>query len=167
MRRGPKRRAQLSVCGGLLDEIGGRRGLAVRLVYLIDEIDTLADDVNLAETLAALSEGVGAQVRFVIAGARRRASAPGEPGHGRGMFEELDLRPLSAEDGEALARRPVEGVFDFETTAIASILDRSRLRPHLIQRLCARAVDRMLDDGRSVVRRSDVDTVSTTCAERS
>lgn len=151
---------QLQLCARLLDDLGRHRRRALRLVYLIDEADTLADEMDLAETLAALSAGLRTDVRFVVAGARSRAGALREPGHDEGTFEEVTLTPLSWHEGEALVRCPVSGVFDFEAAAVRRILDRSRLRPYLIQKLSARAVDRMLDDGRTVVRGTDVDAVA-------
>ncbi len=151
---------RLRLCTRLMDEVLSRTRRKARLVYLIDEIDVLADDRGVCEALDSLDCSLGAEVRFVTAAARPRASDLGSPGPRRRKFEDVELPPLSVEDAEALVRRPVAGVFDFEDEAVAMILDRSRLRPYLIQRISARSLDRMLDDRRTVVRRADVDAVS-------
>ncbi len=151
---------RIRLCATLLDEVVSRTGRAARLVYLVDEIDMLADERGVCEALDSLTSGLCAEVRFVTAAARPRAGDLGQPGHHRGRFEDVELPPLSVEDGETLVRKPVAGVFDFEDEAVSMILDRSNRRPYLIQKISARALDRMLDDRRTVVRRSDVDAVS-------
>jgi hypothetical protein len=69
----------------------------------------------------------------------------------------LELPPLAPRDAEALVREPVAGVYTYVNPAVERILDASRLRPFAIQKLCRRAVDRMLDDARSTVLLSDVE----------
>ena len=142
---------------GLLEEFVCWKRRPLRLVYLIDEIEVLGDSASPCRTLAALGVGGRAQVRFVVASARRWAEAQRGREPEWEMFEQSELPPLSAQAGEALVRDPVRGVFDYEAAAVSTILERSELRPYRIQKLCARAVDHMLDEGRSVIRQGDVD----------
>lgn len=150
----------LRLCARMVDDVVSRTRRGLRLVFLIDEIDVLGDGGNVSEAFGSLSGGLSAEVRFVTAGAGRKGSVSRESAPGRTIFGEVELPPLSAEDAEALVRRPVAGVFDFEADAVARILGRSRLRPYLIQKLSARALDRMLDDRRTVCRPTDVDAAS-------
>jgi len=93
----------------------------------------------------------------VVAGVGRSASGPGEV-RGDGALDELALEPFTEE--EALVRKPVAGVFSYERAAVDRILQRNRLRPYPIQRLCLHAVNRMLDEGRTTVRMGDVEAAS-------
>ena len=137
----------------VLDELHARAGRPSRLVYLIDEADALVDPPGLGEQwLASLMNGWSDEVRVVLAGVKR-------DGRGRlQALDEIELTPLTKEAGEALVRQPVAGVFDYEAGAVARILERGRLRPYLIQRLCIRSIERVRAEGRTVVRESDVDS---------
>lgn len=137
----------------ILDELHARAGRPSRLVYLIDEADALVDPPGLDEQwLASLVDGWSDEVRVVLAGVGRN-------GHGKlQALDEIELTPLTKEAGEALVRQPVAGVFDYEAGAVARILERGRLRPYLIQRLCIRSIERVRGEGRTVVRESDVDS---------
>ena len=121
-----------------------------RLVFLIDEIDAVREGpASLVDAwLGRLLEYESPELRFVLAGVER------------GVLEAFELEPLAAGDAEALVREPVAGVFNYERDAVERILEVSRLRPCAIQRLCQHAVGRMLDEGRTTVRASDVAAAS-------
>lgn len=139
---------------GLLEALCSASGRPVSLVYLIDEIDALADrPARSTVQLVELLESAPAHVRFVLAGRRPPREVPS------GRFERIDLTPLAAEAAEALVRKPVEGVFDYELAAVTKILERSQLRPYWVQWLCSRSIEHMHDARRTVVRRTDVDAV--------
>ena len=53
----------------------------------------------------------------------------------------------------------MEGVFRYEATAVAAILDGSDLKPYIIQKFCIHAVNRMLEAGRTTITSEDVDAV--------
>jgi hypothetical protein len=53
----------------------------------------------------------------------------------------------------------VEGVFRFEPEAVERILAASQLKPYLIQKFCIHSVNRMLEQGREVVKTEDVEAV--------
>jgi hypothetical protein len=160
-RRGREEYLPVDFCHDLervLDALGGRERRRVRLVYLIDEIDALeAGSLQLAHArLAPLLSPRTDELRVVLAGVGPSArESTGTNAHD-GSLATLELEPLAPCDAEALVREPVAGVYAYADTAVDCILEASRLRPFVIQRLCRRAVDRMLDDGRSTVLESDV-----------
>ncbi len=131
----------------------------VKLALLIDEVDVLnsySETVNqrlrgifmksFSENLVAVMSGVAI---------RRRWKSEVSPWYN--FFDELELQPFTREEAEALIREPVRGVFRFAPDAVERILDLSRLRPYLVQKLCVHAMNRMLEAGRSTVRREDVE----------
>jgi hypothetical protein len=147
----------------VLDDLHSRTGRPPLLVYLIDEADTVFDRPGPAEPwLASLTGRWKDEVRIVLAAVGRNGSGQEEPRDWRDAFDEIELPPLTEEAAEALVRQPVAGVIGYDAAAVARILELSRLRPYLIQRLCIRSIDRALDEGRSVVWRSDVDAEART-----
>ncbi len=95
----------------------------------------------------------------MLAGIRRGATGPSGARRGHGALHDLVLEPLTPEDAVALVTTPVEGVYRYEPRAVERILQLSRLRPYLVQRLCLEAVNRMLHEGRTTVRLADVEAV--------
>jgi len=146
----------------ILDETSSRNQQSVRLVFLIDEIDAVcAGPAPIGNAwLAGLLSNEAPQLQVVLAGVslgactQHAAPLPGV------ALEALELEPFAPGDAEALVREPVADVFRYERRAVERILQVSRLRPFAIQRLCLHAVDRMLDEGRTTVRVSDVEAAS-------
>ncbi|HXK09958.1 MAG TPA: ATP-binding protein [Vicinamibacteria bacterium] len=141
----------------VLDELRSRSGRPPLLVYLIDEADALVDRPGPAEpSLAALSGRWPDEVRVVLASVGRNGNGR-EEHRSLDAFDEIELRPLTEEAAAALVQEPVAGVVRYEAAAVARILEWSRHRPYLIQRLCVRLIDRVLEEGRRVVGPADVD----------
>jgi histone H3/H4 len=143
----------------VIAELKTRTDRKVRLALLIDEVDVLneySDSVNqrlrgifmksFSENLVAVMSGVGI---------RRRWKSEVSPWYN--FFDEIELTPLSRDEAEALVREPVAGIFRWRPDAVERVLELSRLRPYLVQKLCAHAVNRMLEEGRSTIRREDVE----------
>ena len=132
----------------LAEGLGRQTQLPATLVFLIDEVDALrggmARLLHGASFAPLLADG-SQPLRAVLAGVGRD-----------GVLEELELEPFTPLAAEALVREPVAGVYRYEPRAIELVLEASRLRPFAIQRICRNAVDRMLDDGRTTIRASDV-----------
>jgi len=146
----------------VVEELSSRTEQPLRLVFLIDEIDAVRErPAPIAEPWLGplLMDGLQ-ELRVVLAGVGRSARGPGDTPHSRGGLDELELEPFTPDEAEALVREPVAGVFRYEPRAVERILQASRLRPFAIQKLCLRAVDRMLDEGRTTVRVSDVEATS-------
>jgi tetratricopeptide (TPR) repeat protein len=140
-------------------ELKTRTPRKVRLALLIDEVDVLneySDSVNqrlrgifmksFSENLVAVMSGVGI---------RRRWKSEASPWYN--FFDEIELTPFSREEAEALVREPVAGIFRWRPEAVERVLELSRLRPYLVQKLCVHAVNRMLEEGRGTIRREDVE----------
>jgi hypothetical protein len=106
---------------------------------------------SFSENLVAVMSGVAI---------RRRWKSEVSPWYN--FFDEIELQPFTREEAEALIREPVKGVFRFAPDAVERILDLSRLRPYLVQKLCVHAMSRMLENGRSTVRREDVEAAQAT-----
>jgi hypothetical protein len=142
----------------VIEELSSRTRLPVRLVFLIDEIDAVREGpaANGDSWLGPLLLNGSPEFRVVLASVGRAASGPDEAPSRRGALDALELEPFAPGDAEALVREPVAGVFRYEPRAVERILQVSRLRPYAIQKLCLNAVNRMLDEGRSTVRVSDV-----------
>ena len=145
----------------VIDELKTRTPQHVKLAMLVDEVDVLneySERVNqrlrsifmktFSEHLVAVMSGVGI---------KRLWTSEGSPWYN--FFDEIELTAFTREEGEALIREPVEGVFRYEATAVAAILDGSELKPYIIQKFCIHAVNRMLEAGRTTVTAADVDAV--------
>jgi tetratricopeptide (TPR) repeat protein len=145
----------------VIDELKTRTPLHVKLAMLVDEVDVLneySERVNqrlrsifmktFSEHLVAVMSGVGI---------KRLWTSEGSPWYN--FFDEIELSAFTREEAEALIREPVEGVFRYEPTAVAAILDASDLKPYIVQKFCIHAVNRMLEAGRTTVTAEDVDAV--------
>jgi hypothetical protein len=101
-----------------------------------------------SEHLVAIMSGVGI---------KRAWKSEGSPWYN--FFDEIELSGFSREDAEALIRTPVEGIFRFEPEAVEVILEASSLKPYVIQKFCIHSVNRMLEEGREIVKVEDVEAV--------
>jgi tetratricopeptide (TPR) repeat protein len=145
----------------VIDELKTRTPQHVKLAMLVDEVDVLneySERVNqrlrsifmktFSEHLVAVMSGVGI---------KRLWTSEGSPWYN--FFDEIELTAFTREEAEALVREPVEGVFRYEATAVAAILDASDLKPYIVQKFCIHAVNRMLEAGRTTITAEDVDAV--------
>jgi len=145
----------------VIEELKTRTPKRVKLALLIDEVDVLneySEQVNqrlrsifmktFSENLVAIMSGVGI---------KRIWKSEVSPWYN--FFDEVELAAFSREEGEALIREPVGGVFRYEPPAVDRILELSQLKPYLIQKLCINAVNRMLEEGRTTIRLVDVEAV--------
>jgi tetratricopeptide (TPR) repeat protein len=143
----------------VIAELKTRTDRRVKLALLIDEVDVLneySESVNqrlrgifmksFSENLVAVMSGVGI---------RRRWKSEVSPWYN--FFDEIELLPFSREEAEALVREPVAGVFRWQPEAVERVLELSRLRPYLVQKICVNALNRMLEQGRGTIRLEDVD----------
>jgi hypothetical protein len=145
----------------VLSELASRTERSVKLALLMDEVDVLnqySERTNqllrsifmktFSEHLVAVMCGVGV---------KRTWTSDGSPWYN--FFDQITLTPFSREDAEALIRAPVSCVFRYEPQAVESILEYSQMRPYLIQRFCIHAVNRILDEGRTLITALDVESV--------
>ena len=142
----------------VIEELKTRTSQKVKLCLLIDEVDVLneySERVNqrlrsifmktFSESLVAVMSGVGI---------KRTWKSEVSPWYN--FFDEVELTAFTREEAEELIKTPVDGVFRYEPAAIERILERSRLKPYLMQKFCIHAVNRMLEEGRSSITRADV-----------
>jgi hypothetical protein len=143
----------------VIADLKTRTDRKVRLALLIDEVDVLneySESVNqrlrgifmksFSENLVAVMSGVGI---------RRRWKSEVSPWYN--FFDEIELTPFTREEAEALVREPVAGFFRWRPEAVERVLELSRLRPYHVQKFCAHAVNRMLEQGRGTIRLEDVE----------
>ena len=104
-----------------------------------------------SEHLVAIMSGVGI---------KRVWTSEGSPWYN--FFDEIELTAFTRDEAEALVRTPVEGYFRYEPQAVEKILSWSELKPYVIQKFCIHAVNRMLEDGRTIVTARDVEAVRET-----
>jgi len=145
----------------VLVELKTRTRREVKLVLLIDEVDVLneySESVNqrlrsifmktFSESLVAVMSGVGI---------KRAWKSEVSPWYN--FFDEVELSAFTREEAEDLIKKPVQGVFSYAPAAIERILDLSGHKPYLVQKFCIHAVNRMLEQERSVITREDVEAV--------
>jgi tetratricopeptide (TPR) repeat protein len=145
----------------VLEELKGRTSRRVKLALLIDEVDVLnaySESVNqrlrsifmktFSESLVAVMSGVGI---------KRTWKSEVSPWYN--FFDEVELSPFTREEAEDLIKTPVGAFFRYEPAASERILELSRLRPYLIQKFCINAVNRMLEQGRTVITLRDVEAI--------
>jgi tetratricopeptide (TPR) repeat protein len=145
----------------VIDELKTRTSRNVKLALLIDEVDALneySERVNqrlrsifmktFSEHLVAVMSGVGI---------KRTWKSEGSPWYN--FFDEIELSAFDRDEAEALIRTPVEGYFRYEPEAVQNILEWSDLKPYVVQKFCVHAVNRMLEEGRTVVTSEDVTAV--------
>jgi len=133
----------------------------VKLVLLIDEVDELnAYDPRINQRLRSLfMRAFSEHLVAVVSGVeiRRQWEQHGSPWYN--FFEELEVTAIDCADAEALVREPLQGVFTVEDDAVAEILARTGCKPYPIQKACVALVDRLYQEGRTVITRADVDAV--------
>ncbi len=145
----------------VLPELSERTNRKIKLALLIDEVDVLngySESVNqrlrsifmktFSESLVAVMSGVGI---------KRTWQSEVSPWYN--FFDEVELGVFTREEAEELIKTPVEGIFRYESAALERILERSSRKPYLVQKLCINAVNRMLEQDRSVITLEDVRAV--------
>ncbi len=148
----------------VIEELKGRTTRKVKLALLIDEVDALneySERINqrlrgifmktFSEHLVAIMSGVGI---------KRSWTSEGSPWYN--FFDEIELTAFTREEAESLIRAPVEGYFRYQADAVEKVLAWSELKPYVIQKFCVHAVNRMLEEGRTVVTAEDVQAVRDT-----
>jgi tetratricopeptide (TPR) repeat protein len=148
----------------VIAELKTRTAKKVKLALLIDEVDVLNE----------YSEGVNQRLRgifmktfsenlvTVMSGVGIKRTWKSEVSPWYNFFDEVELTAFSREEAEALIKTPVAGVFRYQPEAVERIIALSELKPYVIQKFCIHAVNRMLEQERTVVSRADVDAVQDT-----
>jgi hypothetical protein len=145
----------------VISDLKRRSSKKVRLVLLIDEVDVLNDYTERTNQLfrSTFMKTFSEHLIAVMSGVGLKRGWRGEGSPWYNFFEQINLSSLTHEEAKNLVRTPVANVFRYESDAVERILEYSQLKPYLIQKFCIQAVNRMLDDGRTVVTTDDVDAV--------
>ncbi|BCM93970.1 hypothetical protein IAD21_05865 [Abditibacteriota bacterium] len=132
----------------------------VKFVLLVDEVDTLngyALGTNLA--LRRLFNGeLRDNMICVLSGFDLRMNW-GDKGEGSPPFNYLmpqKLTGFDAAEARTLVLKPVAEFYTYESAAVERIIEISERRPFVIQSLCQRTIDRILDQKRRRVTLADV-----------
>jgi branched-chain amino acid transport system substrate-binding protein len=145
------------------DALGAAGKKPVKLVLLIDEIDRLnAYGSAIKYDLRTLFQSpyLEDRVRFVLTGFHLDESVP--PDATSPPFNYLARRTMaSLEEPEArsLIETPAWGFYRYEPAAVRRIIELSAGRPFVIQALCLRLIDHILDQKRRTVTAADLDAV--------
>ncbi|MBN2370386.1 MAG: hypothetical protein JXO72_07855 [Vicinamibacteria bacterium] len=145
----------------IISDLKRRSVKKVRLVLLIDEVDVLNDysERTNQQFRSTFMKTFSEHLVAVMSGVDLKRGWRGEGSPWYNFFEQINLSPLTHEEARDLVRNPVANVFRYENDAVDRILDHSQLKPYLIQKFCIQSLNRMLDDGRTIVTASDVEAV--------
>ncbi|MBK9965669.1 MAG: AAA family ATPase [Holophagales bacterium] len=146
----------------VIDALARRTAKRVKLVLLIDEVDELNSyDPKVNQRLRSLfmrafSESLVAVVSGVEI--RKQWERAGSPWYN--FFEEIEVAPIDRAAAEKLVRRPIDGVFRIEDSALQRLLDVTGCRPYRIQRACVALVGRLHLEGRGTITLADVEAIA-------
>jgi hypothetical protein len=143
----------------IISDLKRRSEKKVRLALLIDEVDVLNDYSERTNQLfrSTFMKTFSEHLVAVMSGVGLKRGWRGEGSPWYNFFEQINLSPLTQDEAKNLVRNPVASVFRYESEAVDKILEYSQLKPYLIQKFCIHAVNRMLDDGRTIVTTDDVE----------
>ncbi|MBC8427733.1 hypothetical protein H8D98_00580 [bacterium] len=148
----------------ILDHLKENKTRTIKLVLLMDEVDTLnAYSLRANLNLRGLFMGpLKENLVLVMSGLYLKTDWSDE-GAGSPPFNflsrEIQLEPLNQEDSRKLITEPVRGFYSYEPKSVDLIIELSELRPFTIQACCLRAVNRILQDGRTRITVDDIEAI--------
>jgi hypothetical protein len=139
----------------------GKVNKKARLVFLIDEVDTLnqySERTNQklrAIFMKAFSENLVA----VLTGSNIRKQWESESSPWYNFFEQIPMPALGRDEAMQLIHEPVKGFFQFEPEAAEKIWQASQGRPFLIQKFCVRLINLAIEQRRRRIMAIDIDAI--------
>ena len=134
----------------------------IKLVLLIDEVDELNEyDPRINQRLRSLfMKSFAENLVAVVSGVeiKKHWERVGSPWYN--FFEELEVLPLAEDEARNLIERPIAGVLRIADGVVDRILERTGMRPYLIQKLCISLVNHAYEQGKTVITVADVDAIS-------
>ncbi len=132
-------------------------GKHLRLILLMDEMDVFnAYDRLIQQRLRRIfMRDFAATMGAVIAGIRISKDWGRIESPWFNLFNEIELKPFTREQGIELLTESVRGFYRFEPPVIEFIIENAAGRPHRIQQYGLEAVGRMLADGRRTITMED------------
>ena len=138
----------------------------VRLVLLIDEVDELnAYDPRINQKLRSLfMKNFAENLVAVVSGVEIKKQWEREGSPWYNFFEEIEVKPFSADEARELIERPIASVFNLDDGVVDRIISLTGGRPYLIQKLCIALITRIHEQHRRRITLVDVDAVSSDAA---
>ncbi len=132
-------------------------GKHLRLILLLDEMDVFnAYDRLIQQRLRRIfMRDFAATMGAVIAGIRISKDWSRIESPWFNLFNEIELKPFTREQGIELLTESVRGFYRFEPPVVEFIIENTAGRPHRIQQYGLEAVGRMLADGRRTITMED------------
>jgi hypothetical protein len=133
-------------------------------VLLMDEVDTLntyslRTNLNLRSLfMGPLKENLVLVMSGVYLKMDWSAEGGGSPPFNF-LSREIQIQPLDEDSARKLITEPVKGFYTYEPKAIDRIIELSELRPFTIQAFCLRAVNRILQAGRTKITVADIEAI--------
>jgi len=148
----------------ILDHLKEGETRTIKLVLLMDEVDTLNSySLRANLNLRGLFMGPFKENLVLVMSGLYLKMDWSEEGAGSPPFNflsrEIPLEPLNEEDARKLITEPVKGFYTYEAQAVDLIFELSELRPFTIQACCLRAVNRILQDGRTRITVNDIEAI--------
>ena len=148
----------------ILDHLKEGETKTIKLVLLMDEIDTLNEySLRTNLNLRGLFMGQLKENLVLVMSGLYLKMDWSEEGGGSPPFNflsrEIELQPLEEADARQLITEPAKGFYTYEPKAIDLILSSSELKPFTIQGICLRAVNRVLADGRTKITSDDIEAI--------
>jgi ligand-binding sensor domain-containing protein len=150
----------LRVIVRLLEQYSARNrgGKQVRLILLIDEVDTLStfDHLYQQQLRRIFMRDFAATVGAVVAGIAISKEWDRVESPWFNLFNEVAMEPFTYADAVALIVEPVRGYYVYEPVALDFIIANSGGRPYRIQQYALEAVNHMLQERRRRITLVDV-----------
>lgn len=129
----------------------------IRIVLLLDEMDQFVGyNPQVHERFRSVfTTGIGAHLKMVMAGVSIHRVVRARTSPWYNLFKEIELPAMDRMAARQLVMEPVLGYYTYQHEAIESILNRSDLKPHEIQRLAFLSVCVMLDRIGAAIDRTD------------
>ncbi len=131
----------------------------VRLILLLDEVDTLSqfDPLYQQQLRRIFMRDFAATLGAVVAGIAISKDWDRVESPWFNLFNEIAMAPFSHAEAVELLIEPVRGYYIYEPAALDFIVDHSDGRPYRIQQYALEAVNHMLKHKRRRIQMSDVD----------
>ncbi len=129
-----------------------------KLVLLLDEVDLLnsfSEHTN-QQLRSIFMKGFAKHLVAVMAGININTTWKSEGSPWYNFFEQLELKPFSEDQARTLVTDPVRGIYTYHGEAIDKILDLTRRKPYLIQKMCVNLVAHVLNQNRKKITTQDV-----------
>ena len=146
--------------GTIIKQLKRDNDKEIRVVLLMDEVDVISNyrqpQLIQQQLRRVLMRHFAKNLGVIVSGVEIRREWERRESPFYNLFNEIKLASLDREEALKLITEPVKGIYEYDQAAIEFIIAHSDLKPHLIQKFCLEAVNRILDEGRTRVTEEDV-----------